>query len=376
MKYFIIAIISTFIFYGCSGSLIRINVAPDQNVYPMFGKIPERDFFFSQDIGDTLIKKWENSVNGGFTNTSITAYGNYIFVGDLSGRIYCFNNSTGKQAGKLKNRGAIYSSPVIDDLNIFFAVAAENSNESDLISYNFFKGEENFDKEIKGRVLDEIIKKDDALIFNTEDGRLYKFNLSGEEEWKLETKSFTHSSPALFNNIVFFGNDKGEIMAVSSKSGKLIYRKKVGEPFFGGAIISDSIAYIGNDNGKLYAVGIESGNIKWEFDTHARITMIPALKDDVIIIGNLNGDLYAIEKSVGSLIWKLSTNGILDSTPLITNDFIVVPDLNKKFYMIDFQTGEIIKTYNLEGMVKLSPVIADSTLFIGYENGNICAYEF
>ena len=104
--------------------------------------------------------------------------------------------------------------------------------------------------------------------------------------------------------------------------------------------------------------------------------MIPAIKDDIIIVGNLNGDLYAIRKSDGTPIWKIKTGGLLNATPLIAGNSIILPDFDKKFYLIDLQTGRIFKTYNLDGRVKLSPVIADSTLFIGYENGNICAYKF
>jgi outer membrane protein assembly factor BamB len=104
--------------------------------------------------------------------------------------------------------------------------------------------------------------------------------------------------------------------------------------------------------------------------------MTPAIKDNFIIVGNLNGDLFAINKSSGKQIWATETGGLFDATPLITENSIVQPDLNKKFYLIDLNTGKISNTYSLDGRVKLTPVIADSTLFIGYENGNICAYKF
>ena len=376
MKYYLFTLISLSIFYGCSASLIRIKTSPGQKAYSMFGKTPGRDFYISEIIGDTLIKKWENDVNGGFANTSVTLYGGYIFVGDLSGRVFCFNDSTGKVMGKLKNKGAIFSAPVIDKTNIIFAVASENNNGSSLISYNFVTGKENYSKDIKGRVLTEMIKKDSSIIFNTEDGRVYKYSIDGEKEWEFESKSFIHSSPALGDNIIVFGNDKGELLAVNYDNGKLLYRKIIGNPFFCGVTIRDGIAYTGNDNGRLYSVEIKSGEIKWEFNSGARIIMTPAMKDNTIFIGNLNGDLYAVNKSNGEQIWKTKTEGLLDATPLITGNSIILPNLNEEFYLIDPGTGKIKKTYSLDGRVKLTPLIADSTLFIGYENGNICAYKF
>ena len=376
MKYYLFIIISFIIFYGCSASLIRIKTNPAQKTYPMFGKIPERDFYSSENLGDTLIKKWENDVNGGFANSSVTLYGGYIFVGDLSGRIFCFNDTTGKEMGKLKYKGAVFSAPIIDKTNVIFIVVSENSHISDLISYNFVTGKENYDKEVKGKVLTEIIKKDSSIIFNSEDGKVFRYSVKGEKIWELETGSFSHSSPAMDENIIVFGNDKGELLAVSYNDGNLKYRKKIGGPFFCGVTIRNGVAFIGNDNGNLYAVDIETGNVKWKFDTHDRIKMTPALKDNIIIIGNLNGDLFAINRSNGKQIWITKTGGLFDATPLITENSIVQPDLNEKFYLIDLLTGKILNTYSLDGRVKLTPVIVDSTLFIGYENGNICAYEF
>lgn len=376
MKLYLYTLFLIALFYGCTPSIIKIKTSPGQKTYSMFGRTPGRNFFSSQNIGDTLIKKWENDVNGGFANTSVTVYGGYVFVSDLSGRIFCFNDTTGKVMGKLKNKGAVFSAPIINKTNVIFAVASENENETNLISYNFVKGKENYNKEIKGKVITEMIKMDSSVIFNTEDGKVYKYSLEGEKKWEFDSRSFVHSSPAIGDDIIIFGNDKGELIAVSYHKGKLLYKKKIGKSFYCGATVHNGVAFVGNDNGKLYAMDIKSGNIEWEFDTHAIIKMTPALKDNIIIVGNLNGDLFAVNRSTGKQIWETKTGGLLNATPLITNNLVIQPDLNEKFYLIDPLTGKIINTYSLEGRVKLTPVIADSTLFIGYENGNICAYKF
>ena len=378
MKYLLSALISLSFLFGCSPSIIKIKPEAADEIYSMFGKTPERNFYTPQSIGDTLIKKWENDVNGGFAYSSVTAYGNFIFASDLSGQVFCFDNNNGKTIGRLRYKGAVFSAPIVDKTKIFFAVAPENDNESDLISYNFLLGKEFFDVKIKGKILTEIVKADSSLIFTTEDGKIFKYTLYGEKKWEFDCEVFTHSSPAVDDGIIFLGDDKGEILAINFNDGKLIYRKKIKKalPFYSGAAIRDGMAFIGNDDGKLYSVDIKSGSIKWEFNTNTRITMIPAIKNDTIIIGNLNGDLYAIKKSNGSQIWKISTGGLLNATPLIANNSIILPDYNRNFYLINISSGKIFKTYKLEGRVKLSPVIADSTLFIGYENGNICAYKF
>jgi hypothetical protein len=147
MKYLLSALISLSFLFGCSPSIIKIKPEAADEIYSMFGKTPERNFYTPQSIGDTLIKKWENDVNGGFSYTSVTVYGSYVFASDLSGRIFCFNNNNGKSVGKLRYKGAVFSAPVIEKKNIIFAVASENDNITNLISYNFILGKETYNIE-------------------------------------------------------------------------------------------------------------------------------------------------------------------------------------------------------------------------------------
>jgi outer membrane protein assembly factor BamB len=104
--------------------------------------------------------------------------------------------------------------------------------------------------------------------------------------------------------------------------------------------------------------------------------MTPSVNDDEIYFGNLKGDLFCLEKNTGRLIWKTSTGGVLKATPYASENFLVVPDLNKKFYFVNKDNGEITRTYSVDGRNKLSPVIFRNILFIGYDRGELQAYEF
>lgn len=376
MKYLIMILPVFLIFMGCSTSIIKIKPVLDRNDFTMFGKTPSRNFNFEILIDDSLKKKWEAEINGSFPNSSVTVYGNFVFVNDLSGRIFCFDFKTGKEIGQLKSEGAVYTAPIIFWNQIIYVSANEDENTSDLIYYNYLRGKESHSIKIKGRVLTQLIKSDSAVIFNTENGQVYKYNLLGSQIWETDTKSFIHSSPAMENNIIFFGNDEGEIIAVSADKGKILYRQKIGKSFFSSPAINDGIVFIGNDNGFLYAFDSKTGNTKWKFDTGSRITMNPIFNDNTIFIGNLSGKIFAINKENGNEIWQIKTDGILNVTPIITKNYLIIPDMDKKIYFINPSNGKIDKIINLEGRAKLSPVIAKNILFIGYDNGILEAYEF
>ena len=376
MKLKILFIILLLIISGCAASVINLDVKKTSSSYSMFGKNESRNFYLPVSISDSLKLKWEAEINGSFPNSSVTAYENYVFINDLSGRVYCFDAGTGKVAGKLKHSGAVFTTPVIKDGIVIFAAAHSDENASDLCYYDFREGELLFAKEITGRILTEIIKTDEGVIFNTEDGKVFKYDFNGEELWGYDTKSRVHSSPALGNNIIVFGNDDGEIIGINSKLGNLVYKEKIGEPFFGGTTIDGNTVYVGNDDGYIYALNLTTGKVKWKYDTGWRIIMVPAFNNTDLFVGNLKGELLSLKKETGELNWKTATGGLLNATPLITENIIVLPDLDRSFHLIDVQNGEIISTTWLDGRSKLSPVIYNDLLYIGYDNGILRAYEF
>lgn len=370
----IIALIT--VIQSCAPSSIYLDVKKVSSSNSMFGKSETRNFYLPVSIGDSLKLKWEAEINGSFPNSSITTYENYIFINDLSGRIYCFDFETGKMSGLLRNSGAVYTTPVINEGVVIFASAHNDENISDLYYYDFREGKLLYEKEVPGRIMTEIIKVQNGIIFNTENGKVFKYDFNGAKEWEYDTGSMIHSSPALGNNIIVFGNDNGEIIGINSKSGSLKYREKIGESFFSGAAVDDDIVYIGNNNGSLYVLNLSTGKIIWEYDTKWRIVMVPAFNDTDLFVGNLKGEFFSVKRKTGELNWKTETGGVLNATPLVTQNIIVLPDLNKSFHLIDVKNGEILKTIELEGRCKLSPVIYNDVLFIGYDNGVLRAYEF
>ncbi len=376
MKYIFSLLVIVILLYGCTPSSIKLDTKKGASSYTMFGKTGSREFYIPVSVGETILLKWESEINGSFPNSSVTSYDNYIFVNDLSGRVYCFDASNGKVIGALKHSGAVYTTPVIDENNIIFAAAEDDESKSWLYYYNFSIAKMLHEKEISGRVMTEIIKTDIAIFFNTEDGKVFCYDLLGEKVWEYDTKTKTHSSPALGNDIIVFGNDDGEILGINAKLGTLLYKEKIGESFFCGSAVDDSTVYIGNENGNVYALELSTGKIKWKFETGARITMVPVYNKTHIIIGNLKGELYSINKETGRLNWRTNTKGVLNASPLLTENIIILPDLNECYHFVDVKTGEIKNTYLLEGRGKLTPVIFNEVLYIGYDNGIIRAYEF
>ena len=374
-RIFYILIPLTFLLGGCLPSVIKVQVFKNDKSYQMFGRTPSRDFYIPETISDSLKVKWKADVNGGLTNSSVTISNPYVFVNDLSGWITCLDIKTGKELGRLKNKGAVYSSPIIDNGLLIFAVVLNNAEHSDLHFYDFREGKTKSKIKIEGKVLSEILKTGNKIIFNSEEGRVYCFNLQGDTLWSTNTMAPIHCSPALENGIIILGNDDGEVIALNSADGKIIYRKKVGHLFLGCTAISDSIAYLGSYDGNIYAVDIGNGKLKWKFDTGIRIISTPVFNDKNIFICNLGGTIFALKKSDGKEIWRTDAGGVINATPLLSKNILLVPNLEDELLFLNAATGRIDKKFPMPSHVKLSPLIFGNTLFTGYDNGTVEAYE-
>jgi outer membrane protein assembly factor BamB len=376
MKRILIGLFIIILVGGCGKSLIKIMIKTDENPYPMFGGTTERNFFVPVTVSDSLALKWENSVHGSFTNSSVTIYDEFVFTSDLGGRIYVFDINDGDKVGMLKSKDAIYSAPLIFKSLVVYAVAEEQYNLSEIIIYNFKTGKEIFYEEIYSRVLSEMIAIDDGFIFLTESGRLNRYNLYGKAMWQTKTEATTRCSPSLKDSLIIFGNDDGEVITVDLKKGNILNRKMFGGIFTGAPTIDNNIAYMSNNNGIIYAIDLNTLEIIWQYNTQARITMSPAVDDENVIIGNLSGSLFSLNKFDGTVNWGQQYKGVFNTTPLLTNNRIILPDLFRALYIINKNTGVPNKTYLLDGRAKLSPVYFDNLLFIGYDRGVLSAYEF
>lgn len=363
------------IFSGCAKSLINLVLQDDPNAITMFGKIPSRSFFVNTDISDSLKLAWENSTYGSFNNSSAVVYDSILFINDLGGRIHCFDIQTGKQKGVLKTKGAVYSTPILFKNRLVYALCDQNKDYSNLIYYDLLNGKELFDIFIEGRILSQMINDNGNIILCTDNGTIIKYSAAGKMIWETKSSTSIQCNPAMQNNIIVIGNNEGEILFINSNDGKIILREKVGKQFLSGVTIDDNIAYIADNGGILYAININNGNTIWQFDTGSRILMNPAADGENIFVGNLKGNLFSIDKFKGTLNWESKLDGLLNSPPLITKNRVVITNLNLAFYIIDKKDGIIKNKIELEGRGKLSPILIHNKLIIGYDDGNISAYE-
>lgn len=374
MKRIIYILIAAALF-SCTKPVILKDARINQKGYFQFGKIPERDFYFDYTIGDSLELVWDQQTGGSFAPTAPTAYDKYLFMPDLMGRVNCFELESGKDMGMELNKGAVNSSVVLNKFRMLYMLNNYDEEFSTFIYYDYYLPQLIKEKKFPAKFKAEPIYTGNSILYLNTKGVLYKINLIGEVDWKLETNEITYSSPAMHNGKIVFGNRKGELLVADESSGKIIYREKISNGFDSYAAIAEESILLGDNDGILYSISLNNYKINWTVDTHSKIIATPVHHGNEIYVSNLSGLVYCVDKFTGRKKWIADTKGVLNTTAILFNDYLVQPDQNKKLHFIDISDGKITKSMKFDYRVLTSPMFYNNKLFIGIDRGYFYAYR-
>lgn len=360
---------------GCS-SVIKVPESDLKYSHKMFGINGGREFFYDYNVSDSVKLCWLAETHGGFAPTSVTVKNGAVFIGDLSGRVFCFDFITGKEIGEIKTKGVINSSVILNENKIIYPLELQNSNLSSVIIYDVKTGDEVKNVKLPGKISSEIIYENDEIFVVTQEGWLYLLNLKGEQVWSYNFGSSVISPPVTSGSNVFVMTADGQLKIIDFYRKQLISTVKLKGRFESGMSIKNNILYTCSNEGIVFAVDVLTDKILWQFDSKFRIKIYPVADSSSLYIANLKGEIFSLSLKEGSMKWKTETDGLFEAAPIAAGDFLIVPDQNKKILFVAKNSGQITKVLNLEGRNKLSPVIVDKYLFIGYEKGKIAKYEF
>ena len=366
---------SLLLFSACSKKLVLKDAVLNQDGYFTYGEVKERNFYNDFTISDNLEIEWINDAHGSFSSASIVVYDNFIFVGDLAGRLYSFDFEGGKELGLVKNSGEIFTTPLIHKNNLIFTFNDIDDPISTLYFYNFIEGD--IEKEIKilGDCKNEMILLDDGFINLTEFGYLQKFDFEGEELWNYNTGEMTICSPALLNNNIVYGTVKGNIVAVDQSNGEVIYNKKISDRFESDVSVKNDHFFIGDIDGKFYSIRGDSGIVAWQYETGAKIKSMAVFNNNDLFIGNLSGKITSLTIEEGNFNWEYDTRGVINVPSLLFKNLLLVPDQFKKVHLLDPQNGTIKNILHFDERIRLTPIYYNGLIFIGTDRGELYAYK-
>ena len=220
------------------------------------------------------------------------------------------------------------------------------------------------DKEIiyEGEIVDLIQREESFLYFSTTDGIIYK--IDGERSeiiWKFKSQKEAESPPSIgLENIYFY--DKTSTLYCLNKEGKLCWKKTFEEKITSEIKEIGEIIFIGTEKGNFFALTTASGKEIWRFKAGGAIRSNPISSDNMIIFGCDDQYIYFLSKS-GTLLNKYEAGGVVGSTLLVDGNLLYFGTEGHNFYCFDLKKWKEKWEVKSGGKIITSPVIDNKRLF-------------
>lgn len=176
---------------------------------------------------------------------------------------------------------------------------------------------------------------------------------NGKLIWKYRTYSRIVGTPGIDDGIIVFGSADKNIYGINAGNGRLIWKYAAKEAVLGAVNIADGIAYIGASDHAFRALDVKTGKLKWEYcGVKGYIEARPLIYENKVIFGAWDDNLYALDKATGKELWKWEAvpGRMLYSPaavwPVAANGKVFIVDPQRAMTAIDVNSGKTIwRTY-------------------------------
>ena len=272
---------------------------------------------------------------------------------------------------------------VVDNLSNIFLINSENGN---LIWKK--KNDYPYNSEIK-------IIDDRFFVIDLKNTLRCYFIEDGSECWNYETDkaltiTYAKNSLFIFEDIVYFINNLGDLTAVDALSGALVWQLptqssdiiNITYNFKNSKLVSEGKSiFFSNNKNEFYSVDLNNGSINWTNDISSSLT--PILIKNLIITISDNGYLFIIDRDKGNIIkindiYKIykdkNRKKIKPIGFSISQDKIYLSNSDGKLIILELKTGNIQKIEKIARKIMSKPFLYNNHLFM-IKNGAIIKYE-
>jgi len=200
-----------------------------------------------------------------------------------------------------------------------------------------------------------------------------EFSASPKLLWTIKTGNRTKSSPVISEGTIFFGNDKGTLLAISP-DGKIKWKYESGASIDAPPMVFGNKVIIGTSDGILKAVDKFTGKLIWSYTTDNQIAgsanvWVEGNKAG-IITGSYDYYLHCVDVQTGKSLWKVETENYINGTPAILNGKIVFGGCDGMLRVIDPLTGKQKDSINIGVYIASSPALSGDFAYFGDYDGN------
>lgn len=345
-------IILTSLLSGCSGSTTIASSWPGLSINKDTAYLAYNQQVYAVNIvnGNEI---WrypdEPNVKISFFAPPVLTSDNQLIVSGYNNILYSLNAADGKENWQFTNaKNRFIGSPLVTEDRIFASNSDNTLYALDLqgnLLWSFITNGEQWAQP----VLDPDGTK---LYISSLDHNIYAVNLDGTLLWKTNESlgGAVLGSPAISDNdILYIGSFSSQMYAINTQNGDIIWKIPTKGWVWSGPALKNDVLYFGDLSNSFYAMDAQTGKILWTYQTDGSITGTPTLTDDAIYFGTVTkgqntGTLYSFDYQ-GKLNWSKTLEAKIYQSPILAGDLLILAPVAK---------DNVLQAFDLNGNQKWS----------------------
>jgi outer membrane protein assembly factor BamB len=192
--------------------------------------------------------------------------------------------------GNVAIGGPVFSSPALATGKVYIG-----SGEGWVYALNATTGDPVWSTPTRAGVVSSPAVVGGIVFIGSNDGTVYALSArSGVVLWSTLTAAGLFSSPAVASGVVY-SSSNGSLYALSAATGALLWNTPIGSGSFSlsSPAVANGVVYIGSNNGAVYALSAASGAVLWTGPTGGPVYSSPAVANGGVYVGSYDHKLYA-----------------------------------------------------------------------------------
>lgn len=347
-------------------------ITPNPNEWPMSHDDLTRSGYSSSASPQTSQLQWKSNVTIQYGGP-VVANGR-VYLGSPDSKVYCLNQSTGKQIWNYTTGGIIYSTPAFANGRVYVG-----STDHKVYCLNAYTGASIWNFTTNGVLYSSPAIADGKAYVGSVGNVFYCLNVStGFQIWTYNVTSgagVRGSSPAIAGGMVIFGAYDQRIYALNMFTGKQIWNYTTTGNIWAQPVVADDKVYVGTADYKIYCLNQLNGVSIWNYTTAGSLFSSPAVAYGRVYIGSADRKMYCLNQSTGKSMWNYTTSGqIYVSSAAVAGNRVYVGSDDYKVYCFNAYTGALIWNYTTGSSVQSSPAVAGGMVFVGSLDGKLYAF--
>ena len=303
---------------------------------------------------------------------SAAIVGDTVYVADNKGVVHAIDLASGKNRWKYVTDNGFETTPLVHDGKLFIGDLSGVFHAVDAAT-----GKVLWTHDTESQIHSSANTDGQRLVFGNDAGEIIAMSFDGKVLWTNEAGDRVNSCPAIRDGVAYVAGCDATLRAVRMDTGKQVFGAAM--PALSGgspAVLEDRIV-VGTDQGHVAAFSPQ-GKQLWDYDQIGNEAMVyssPAVADGLVVVGARDRSVHAIDAGTGEAKWTFEARNDVDGSPVISGGRVYIGARDKKLYVLDLKTGKKLWDFTAGRAIGGGAAIGRGVLVITDSAGNVYCLE-